>query len=101
MADELFDGRLIRVLTIVDHVSRESVALEVGQSTVPVGRCQAADVLIDPRRVGPVGLDRNKSTTPPLDEFLRDLNPHAVKLGGSVRSLTDQHQPAIAHAFDE
>jgi len=32
MADELFDGRRIRVLTIVDHFSRESLALEVGQN---------------------------------------------------------------------
>lgn len=31
MSDELFDGRRFRVLTIVDHFSRESVALEVGQ----------------------------------------------------------------------
>jgi putative transposase len=31
MADELFDGRRIRVLTLVDHFSRESLALEVGQ----------------------------------------------------------------------
>lgn len=31
MADELFDGRRIRVLTIVDHFSRESLAIEVGQ----------------------------------------------------------------------
>ena len=31
MADELFDGRRLRVLTIVDHFSRESVAIEVGR----------------------------------------------------------------------
>ena len=31
MADELFDGRRLRVLTIVDHFSRESLAIEVGQ----------------------------------------------------------------------
>lgn len=31
MADELFDGRRIRVLTIVDCFSRESLAIEVGQ----------------------------------------------------------------------
>ena len=31
MSDELFDGRRFRVLTVVDHFSRESVALEVGQ----------------------------------------------------------------------
>lgn len=30
-ADELFDGHRIRVLTIVNHFSRESLALEVGQ----------------------------------------------------------------------
>lgn len=31
MADELFDGRRIRVLTIVDHFSRESITIAVGQ----------------------------------------------------------------------
>ena len=31
MSDELFDGRRIRVLTIVDNFSRESLATEVGQ----------------------------------------------------------------------
>ena len=31
MADELFDGRRIRVLPIVDHFSRESLPIEVGQ----------------------------------------------------------------------
>ena len=31
MADELFDGRRIRLLTIVDHFARESLAIVVGQ----------------------------------------------------------------------
>ena len=31
MPDELFDGRRIRVLTIVDNFARESLAIEVGQ----------------------------------------------------------------------
>jgi putative transposase len=31
MSDELFDGRRIRLSTIVDHFTRESVAIEVGQ----------------------------------------------------------------------
>lgn len=31
MTDELFDGRRIRLLTIVDHFTRESIAIEVGQ----------------------------------------------------------------------
>ena len=32
MADQLSDGRRIRVLTIVDHYTRECLAMEVGQS---------------------------------------------------------------------
>jgi len=32
IADQLGDGRRIRVLTIVDHYTRESMAMEVGQS---------------------------------------------------------------------
>ena len=32
MADELFDGRRLRVLTIVDNFSRVSPGIEVGQS---------------------------------------------------------------------
>ena len=31
MSDELFDGRKMRLLTIVDHFTRESLAIEVGQ----------------------------------------------------------------------
>ena len=32
MSDELFDGRRIRMLTIVDHFTRESLAIEVDGS---------------------------------------------------------------------
>lgn len=31
VADELFDGRRLRALTIVDNTTRESLAIEVGQ----------------------------------------------------------------------
>ncbi len=31
MSDQLFDGRRLRVLTLVDHFTRESLALEAGQ----------------------------------------------------------------------
>ena len=34
MSDELFDGRRIRLLTLVDNFTRESLAIEVGQSIV-------------------------------------------------------------------
>lgn len=42
MADQLGDGRRIRVLTIVDHYTRESLAMEVGQS---IGRGEVIAVL--------------------------------------------------------
>ncbi len=32
VSDALFDGRRIRALTVVDDYSRESLAIEVGQS---------------------------------------------------------------------
>ena len=31
MSDELYDGRRIRLLTIVDHFTRESLAIDIGQ----------------------------------------------------------------------
>ena len=46
MNDELFDGRRIRPLTLVDHFTRESLAIEVdgnlgGQRVVEVVACLA------------------------------------------------------------
>jgi len=35
MADELFNGRRFRLLTIVDDFTRESLAIEVGQRDPP------------------------------------------------------------------
>ena len=32
MSDEIFDGRRIRLLTLVDHFTRESLAIEVDGS---------------------------------------------------------------------
>jgi putative transposase len=32
VADQLFDGRKIRALTIVDNYSRQCIAIQVGQS---------------------------------------------------------------------
>ena len=42
MSDELFDGRRIRLLTLVDNFTRESLAIEVGQS---IGGRVVAEVL--------------------------------------------------------
>ncbi|MDB4778162.1 DDE-type integrase/transposase/recombinase [bacterium] len=46
MSDELFDGRQIRLLTIVDHFTRESIAIEIGQ------RFRGKDVEVVLDRVG-------------------------------------------------
>jgi len=46
MSDELFNGRRIRLLTIVDHFTRESVAIEVGQ------RFRGKDVVATLERIG-------------------------------------------------
>jgi putative transposase len=40
ISDELFDGRHIRLLTLVDHFTRESLAIEVGQ------RMRGRDVVV-------------------------------------------------------
>ena len=39
MSDGLFDGRRIRMLTIVDHFTRESLAIEVGSR--PIEWCKS------------------------------------------------------------
>ena len=46
MTDELFDGRQIRLLTIVDHFTRESIAIDVGQ------RCRGKNVVATLERIG-------------------------------------------------
>ena len=39
MADELFDGRRIRLLTIVDHFTRESIAASALNASMKTGSC--------------------------------------------------------------
>jgi len=45
MTDELIDGRRIRLLTIVDHFTRESIATDFGQ------RCRGKDVVTTLERI--------------------------------------------------
>ena len=42
MSDELFDGRRLRLLTLVDHYTRESLAIEVDGS---IGGRRVVEVL--------------------------------------------------------
>ncbi len=44
MSDELYDGRRIRLLTLVDNFTRESLAIEVAQS---LGGQRVVEVLMD------------------------------------------------------
>lgn len=46
MTDELFDGRRIRLLTIVNHFTLESILIDVGQ------RCRGKDVVTTLERIG-------------------------------------------------
>ena len=58
MSDELFDGRKIRLLTIVDHFTRESIAIDVGQ------RFRGKDVAETLERIG---VDRSLPKTIRVD----------------------------------
>ena len=49
MADQLFDGRRFRLLTLVDNLTRESLVIEVGQGLTVIDVARALDR---------VGLDR-------------------------------------------
>lgn len=50
MADELFDGRRIRVLTIADRFSREGLGLEVGQGELKTYLAEQRRVNSEPDR---------------------------------------------------
>lgn len=58
MTDELFDGRRIRLLTIVDHFTRESIAIGVGQ------RLSGKDVVAT---LNTIGADRSFPKTIRVD----------------------------------
>ena len=51
MSDELFDGRRIRLLTIVDNFSRESLAIRVGASIKGEGVVEVLQRLMEQRRL--------------------------------------------------
>ena len=75
MSDELFDGRRIRLLTIVDNHTRESLAIHVGQR---IRGCEVVEVLeqvmkdhgrprtirVSPRSSGSSPITRSTVTTP-------------------------------------
>ena len=50
-------------------------------------------VMIDPRRIGPVGLDRDKAKALFDDEIAGDALAHPVEFGGAVGRLAEQHDP--------
>ena len=83
MSDALFNGRRIRLLTLVDNFNRESLAIEVGEH---IGSDHVADILNSlskprdlPKRIqldnGPEfiskGLDKRLSASSRLHHTLR------------------------------
>ncbi len=61
MSGELFDGRQIRLLTIVDHFTRESLAIEVGQRMR--GREVVTALAFSSRSI-PLKIDSGSTTVP-------------------------------------
>jgi hypothetical protein len=60
-----------------------------------------ANVVIDPRGVGPVGLDRDDLEAAPRDQLLGDPRAHPVELAGAVGGLAEEDDPRIADAIEE
>ena len=57
--------------------------------------------MVDPRGIGPVGLDRDHREPAAQDELAGDARAHPVELRGAVRRLAEQHNPGIADALEQ
>lgn len=59
-----------------------------------------ANIIIDPRGIGPVGLDRDNVETVALDQPARDRGAGAVEFGSPVSRLTEQHDLGVAETIE-
>ena len=62
---------------------------------------QAHHVAVDPVRVGPVGLDRDRGEAELVDQPAGDAGPLPVELVGAVGRLADEHEAAVADEVEE
>ena len=67
----------------------------------PLGRriLKMPHVMIDSRRVGPVGFDRDKAKALFDDEIAGDALAHPIEFGGAVGRLAEQHDPGWPNPF--
>jgi transposase InsO family protein len=79
--DELFDGRRIRLLTIVDNHTRESLAIHVGQR---IRGCEVVEVLER------VMKDHGRPRTIRVDNVLR---PHSALGNATPEEYAAQVEP--------
>ena len=83
MSDELFDGRRIRLLTLVDHFTRESLAIEVDGR---LGGQRVVEVLAR------LALGGRKPKTISMDNGALHLNPDSwAGFGADSRLLVQNH----------
>ena len=77
MSDELFDGRRIRLLTIVDNFTRESLAIKVAASIKGEGVVEVLQRLMEQRRLPRtirVELDFSRPGKPTDNAFIEAFN---------------------------
>ena len=60
-----------------------------------------ADIAVDPRRIGPVSLDRDDGKAMMLDQPARDRRTRGVEFGGAMRRLAQQHDLRVAEAVEK
>src|SRR5579871_5958290 len=86
----------VQKIRVAPHPGRKALEPEQGIAGVSIF-ADALDILIDPRRVRPIGLERDCAEARFTDQPLRDLCTNAVELVSSMRGLTNQYDSRIAH----
>src|ERR1700722_1147760 len=60
-----------------------------------------ADILVDSRSIGPIGLDRDEVEALAQNQFLRDARAHPVELRSSVSGLAEQDDLRIGDPIEQ
>src|SRR5512143_73737 len=60
-----------------------------------------ANIPVDAVCIRPVGLYRDRSESPLLDQALGDLGPLSIELVGAMRCLAKQYEASVAYEFQQ
>src|ERR1700674_380155 len=86
--------------SVTPHPLRE--AFEIVQRSIRVWVvADSLDVTMDPQRVGPICLERERVETFLADQSLRQVRAGFVEVMRAVGSLTDKHHSTISYQFQE